>query len=138
MYKLYDLGITGKLWSLINQCHQNTVSSIVVNQTQSEWFPVNQGVRQAGVLSTCLYLVYIEDLIHDRQAGSPNTGILHIPSSCLSLADELLLIGLSPLALQSLLNITTQENGALSSMRLSPVFYHSVHEEQAQMRCHGI
>ena len=105
MYKLYDLGITGKLWSLINQCHQDTVSSVVVNQTQSEWFPVNQGVRQGGVLSTFLYLVYIDDLIHDLQAGSPNTGILNIPSSCPSLADDLSLIGLSPLALQSLLDI---------------------------------
>ena len=93
------------LVSLINQCHQDTVSSIVVNQTQSEWFPVNQGVRQGGVLSTFLYLVYIDDLIHDLQAGSPNTGILNIPSSCSSLADDLSLIGLSPLALQSLLDI---------------------------------
>ena len=40
MYKIYDHGVTGKLWSLINQCHQNTVSSIVVNQTPSEWSPV--------------------------------------------------------------------------------------------------
>ena len=57
------------------------------------------------MLSTFLYLVYIDDLIHDLQAGSPNTGILNIPSSCPSLADDLSLIGLSPLALQSLLDI---------------------------------
>ena len=136
MYKLYDLGITGKLWSVINQCHQNTVSSIVVNQTQSEWFPVNQGVRQGGVLSTFLYLVYIDDLFHDLQAGSPNIGILNIPSSCPSLADALSLIGLSPLALQS--HIATQENGAFSSMHLNPVFYDSVHRKRAHMRWHGI
>ena len=79
-----------KLWSLINQRHQNTLSSIVVNQTQSEWFPVNQGVRQGGVLSTFLYLVHIDDLNHDLQAGSQNTGMLNIPSSCPSLSDDLL------------------------------------------------
>ena len=94
-----------KLWSLINQRHQNTQSSIVVNQTQSEWFPVNQGFRQGGVLSTFLYLVHIDDLVHDLQAGSQNTGILNIPSSCPSLADDQSLIGLSPLARQSLLDI---------------------------------
>lgn len=105
MFKLYELGIKGKLWSLINKCHQNTLSSIVVNQTRSEWFPVQQGVRQGGVLSTFLYLVYINDLIHAIQSGSPNTGILNIPSSCTSLADDLALIGISPLALQTLLNI---------------------------------
>lgn len=105
MVKLHKLGITGRLWSLINQCHQDTVSSIVVNQTRSEWFPVDQGVRQGGVLSTFLYLVYINDLIQALQHGSPNTGILNIPSSCPSLADDLSLIAVTPLALQKLLDI---------------------------------
>lgn len=99
MVTLPKLGITGKLWSLINQCHQDTVSSIVVNQTRSEWFPTHQGVRQGGVLSTFLYLVYINDLIQALQYGSPNTGILNIPSSCPSLVDDLSLIAVTPLAL---------------------------------------
>ena len=42
---------------------------------------MNQGVRQGGVLSTSLYLVYIADIFHDIQAFSPNTGILNIPSN---------------------------------------------------------
>ena len=63
MYKLHKLGITGKVWSLIDDCHINTESCIIVNQTKSRWFMVNQGVRQGGVLSTFLYLVFIDDLI---------------------------------------------------------------------------
>lgn len=48
------------------------------------------------------YLVYVNDPIHAIQFGSPNTGILNIriPSSCPSLADDLSLIGIFPLALQ--------------------------------------
>ena len=46
MYKLHKLGITGKMWTLIDDCHINTESCIVVNQTQSRQFWVNQGVRQ--------------------------------------------------------------------------------------------
>lgn len=81
LVKLIKLGITGKLWSLINQCHQDTVTSIVVNQTRSEWFPTYQGVRQGGVLSTFLYLVYINDHIQALQSGSPNTDNLTYPAA---------------------------------------------------------
>ena len=105
MIKLHELGITGKLWSIINQCHQNTESAIIVNQIQSEWFPVLQGVRQGGVLSTFLYLLFINDLLCELQSGSPNIGILHIPSNCPTLADDLSLIGISPTSLQRQLDI---------------------------------
>lgn len=52
MFKLYNIGVTGKIWTLINNCHQHTTSSVIVNQIQSKWFNVNQGVRQGGVLFT--------------------------------------------------------------------------------------
>lgn len=51
------------------------------------------------------YLVYINDLIQALHYGSPNTGILNKPSSCPSLADDLSLIAVTPLALQKLLDI---------------------------------
>lgn len=39
--------------------HQNTASSIVGNQVQSNWLPDNQGFRQGGELFSFLYLVFI-------------------------------------------------------------------------------
>ena len=42
---------------------------------------MNQGVKQGGVLSTSLYLVYIADHFHDIKALSLDTGILNIPSN---------------------------------------------------------
>ena len=89
----------------IDDCHVDTSSAIVVNQTQSRWFTVQQGVRQGGVLSTFLYLVYINDLIVKIEQSSLHTGILNIPSNCPSLADDLSCIGLTPLSLQNMLNI---------------------------------
>ena len=67
MYKLHKLGISGKTWSLIDDLHYDTVSAVVVNHTQSRWFRVDQGVRQGGVLSTFLYLVFINDLIDELE-----------------------------------------------------------------------
>ena len=106
MYKLHKLGITGKVWSLIDDCHINTESCIIVNQTKSRWFMVNQGVRQGGVLSTFLYLVYIDDLIREIQVHTGNSGILGIPSSCPTLADDMSLIALYPDLLQTMLDIS--------------------------------
>ena len=66
---------------------------------------VQQGVRQGGVLSTFLYLVYINDLVEEIQAKSNNSGILNIPSSNPTLADDLSLIAIYPLVLQSMLDV---------------------------------
>lgn len=104
MFKLYNIGVTGKIWTLINNCHQHTTSSVIVNQMQSKWFSVNQGVRQGGVLSTFLYLVFINDLLTELEDSSKNIGVLNVPSSCPSLADDISCINLFPIGLQLLLN----------------------------------
>lgn len=62
MYKLHRFGVSGRLWTLIDDCQTDTSCSVVVNYTNSVWFPVSQGVRQGGILSTFLYIVFINDL----------------------------------------------------------------------------
>ena len=89
---------------MIDDCHIDTKSSIVVNQVQSRWFDVQQGVRQGGVLSTCLYLVFINDLVEEIQMKSNDSGILNIPSSNPTLADDLSLIAIYPRVLQCMLD----------------------------------
>ena len=106
LYKLYKLGVDGKIWTLIDDCHVSTESCVIVNQTQSRWFKVSQGVRQGGVLSTFLYLVFINDLIDEIQTMTHNSGILNIPSSCPTLADDLSLIAIYPRTLQLMLDIS--------------------------------
>ena len=104
MFKLRHLGVTGSLWTLIDDCHSNTFCSVAVNQTNSDWFPVSQGVRQGGVLSTFLYLVFINDLLHELQNKCLNTGIYNIKTSNPTLADDISCISLSPRGLQVLLD----------------------------------
>lgn len=108
LYKLHKLGVNGKCWSIINDCHLNTSSSVVVNQTQSRWFNVLQGVRQGGVLSSFLYLVFINELIDTLEHCSTCTKLLNVASNCPTLADDISLIGLTPISLQSMLNIANE------------------------------
>ena len=42
MVKLHNLGIKGQIWKVIDDCHCNTKSAVIVNQTKSRWFPVQQ------------------------------------------------------------------------------------------------
>ena len=74
--------------------------STIHSQGGSEW---TKGPSR-GVLSTFLYLVFINDLIDELELTN-NTGILRINSSSPVLADDLSCIAVSPLALQSMLNV---------------------------------
>lgn len=96
MYKLHKFGVKGRLWTLIDGCHVNTSYSVVSNQLYSDWFPVSQGVRQGEVLSTFLYLVFINDLLQELEEQSIHIGIYDITSSNPTLADDISLIALSP------------------------------------------
>ena len=42
-------------------------SSVSLNRKLSQWFPVKQGVRQGGILSTFLYFVFVNDLLEEIQ-----------------------------------------------------------------------
>lgn len=104
MCKFHKLSIRGNIWYIIDDCHQNTESAVIVNQTKSSWFPVQQGVRQGGMLSSFLQLAFINDLLDERQLVNSNHSMIfernyHSPAP----ADDIAWIALSPCALQSML-----------------------------------
>ena len=94
MFKLYKLGVKGKLWKIIDDCNFNTKSAVVVNQCQCAFFEVAEGVRQGGVLSGLLYLVFINDLLYELENVNSNTDIFDIVSCAPSLADDISCIGI--------------------------------------------
>lgn len=75
MFKFHCLEVSGRLWSRMDDCHTNTSCSAVVNQTNPSWFPVSQRVCQGRILSTLLYLLFINDLLQEIQNLGPNIGI---------------------------------------------------------------
>lgn len=107
MYKLHNLGIKGKLWQIIDDCQCNTVSAVIVNQKQSRWFDVHQGVRQGGVLSTFLYLVFVNELLDELEHCNSTSLKCVLDPQYVSptLADDIACIATSPANLQSMMNI---------------------------------
>uniref|UniRef100_A0A8W8I6Z4 Reverse transcriptase domain-containing protein n=1 Tax=Magallana gigas TaxID=29159 RepID=A0A8W8I6Z4_MAGGI len=116
MYKLHRLGVSGRLWTLIDDCHTGTSCSVVVNYTNSVWFPVSQGVRLGGILSTFLYLVFINDLLQEIQSQCSNTGIYNIVSSNPTLADDISCIALTPVANHNLAGCHGQGESSRSQL----------------------
>ena len=75
-YKVHKFGIQGKAWRLITNAHTDMQSCIYVNGVKSDWFPVNQGVRQGGILSTLIYYLLIDGLLDELEHSNLGTYIL--------------------------------------------------------------
>jgi hypothetical protein len=61
--KLFLLGVRGKLWLLTYHLSQGAETSVKWQGIAMDPFAVSEGVRQAGVLSTDLYQLYINPVI---------------------------------------------------------------------------
>jgi hypothetical protein len=61
MYKMLKLGVTGKLWCIIDDFHSKSESAVVVNQCKSKYFSVTEGGHQGGVLSPGRKLSYCQE-----------------------------------------------------------------------------
>ena len=82
MRKLYNSGVTGREWLLINSLHQDSLTSIKWLGELSPTYVNQQGVRQGGVLSADMYKVYNNDSL-DRIVESgkgASIGSIRIPA----------------------------------------------------------
>ena len=68
--KLYESGIKGKLWRILLSAYSNMKSCVMHNRLISNWFSLEQSVRQGGVLSAWLYILYVNDLLVEIQKES--------------------------------------------------------------------
>ena len=69
---------------------------LVVNSVTSASFVTSQGVRQGGMLSGSLYIVYINELLQDIEHVFPNFGIPNANTSNPSYADDKACLNDSP------------------------------------------
>ena len=103
--KLCNLGIRGKVWRIILDMYTSIESCVSLNRKLSSWFPVKQGVRQGSVLSTFLYLVFMNDLLDEIQNSRKGSCIGPTDSSCPAYVDDTVFLANSPNRLQDIVNI---------------------------------
>ena len=62
-YKLFHLGIEGRLWRVLRECYDGFTCQVVVNGTKSGELLVERGVHQGAPLSMRLYQLFNNDLL---------------------------------------------------------------------------
>ncbi|VDI19758.1 Hypothetical predicted protein [Mytilus galloprovincialis] len=103
--KLFLNGICCKIWNVIDTWYTNLTSRVKWCGRLSDNFPIKQGVRQGGILSTGLYKTYINDLLKtlERNRLGMHIGTTYI--GCPTVADDIALVANSATDLQLMLNV---------------------------------
>ena len=70
-YRLWELGVRGRMWRVIKRMYQVTKSSVLLDGEISNQFDISQGVAQGCSLSPILFSVFINDLLNEvEKSGS--------------------------------------------------------------------
>lgn len=70
LYRLREIGVTGKFLSLIQSFLKDRLISLTVNKHTSPGRPCKLGLPQGSVLSPLLFIIYIRDMLHSVEGLS--------------------------------------------------------------------
>ena len=105
-YKLIKIGVRGPMLDIIKSMYNTVKSKLKNNNTTSEAFSCNIGVRQGECLSPFLFAMYVNDLEQELDNNGINgidVGMVKI--LLLLYADDIVLFGKTPDELQKSLDI---------------------------------
>ena len=105
LYKLHELGITGKPLRIINQMLNGGSSRILLHGQLSESFQIMQGTRQGSICSPFFYTVFLNELLCELDSSQYGFKINSIPLCSPTQADDIVLLSLSKHGLQNLIQI---------------------------------
>jgi len=106
--KLFNHGIQDNIWRLLGMMYREMQSAVLINGKTSRWFPVKRGVRQGGVLSARLYVLYINDLLQQLTRMKKGAFIIDINVSAPTQADDIAVISPTRDGLQQMLLVCEQ------------------------------
>jgi hypothetical protein len=76
--RLWDVGVRGKAWRLLQEWYRGCTSSVLVDGEETRAFDLQQGVKQGAVLSPVLYAVFIDGVVEElrrRRLGVEEAGV---------------------------------------------------------------
>jgi len=112
----------------------NVLHLFVGGNAVSKQFHLLAGVRQGGVLSPCLFAIFIDSVIKKLRAAGYNAFIGQFYFGCLLYADDIILVCHSVTTMQMMLDICSQEANLLDftfntvksmAMRIGPRYKYS-------------
>jgi hypothetical protein len=91
------------LWSVIDKLYENCSSRIVIQDSVSDEYKVNRGLREGSVLSPILYAIFIDGII-DKIRGCIGANVGSFSYRALLYVDDIVLVSESAQDLQAMLN----------------------------------
>ena len=104
LHKLQQLGIDGNFYFSIKSLYTHTRSRVQVNDKMTEWFSVDQGVRQGDSLSPTLFSLYLNDLAIAIKTMNNGVNVGGKNISILLYADDIVLLAPTETNLQKMLD----------------------------------
>jgi len=102
--KLREIGVHGVFLSAITGLYREVRCCVQINGARSDWFQVEQGLRQGCVLSPLLFLIFINGMIRDLKDTRVGVSIRRRKLNNFCFADDAVLVAESRRDLQVLLN----------------------------------
>ena len=100
MYKLINLGMDKRLWSVIYDSYNGFKCSVRIAGGLSNWFCPQQGVHQCDVMSMYLFCIYNNDLLNELVSIACPISIAHTILTCPAFADDIAVAAKSESTLQ--------------------------------------
>ena len=103
-FKLSEIGISPKVWMILDEIYSNAKSCVLRNSVYSRTFRQIRGLCQGRMLAPTLYVLYIIELLKKltrmKQKGS---SIIDVHIACPTQADDIALISPSARNMQDML-----------------------------------
>lgn len=100
-YKLSVMGLSSKFIRILQLYYENNTSQVRVDNSYSEPFCVDLGVKQGCILSPILFALYLNDLADLLPDG---LNVLNNPVKILLYADDIVILSDSPSKLQNMID----------------------------------
>ena len=105
MYKLIRFyNINGMFYKAVKSLHENSLSSVRINDLYTDWFSVKSGVRQGDSFSPLLFSLYVNDLAVEISSLNCGVDFGDDSISILMYADDMVFLSPTEHKLQKLLN----------------------------------
>ena len=103
-FKLRSLGIHGNLYNSIKSLYVDVKCAVKINDIKTNWFDVNNGVKQGCILSPVLFNLYINDIVDEMNVLNCGIPMLNSKIDMLMYADDIVLMSESEQNLQKMLD----------------------------------